>query len=328
MVREENQGTDGARASARLLRVANHTAVEGPPAGRLLRLADQITAGDRPAGHLVRLADHVSPKGCNAAATTMPHPMHGMALRGRDDGAMTILEDRPAPGPIAAAVAPPRVAAARSRTAQAVATAGLAGFGVLFALVRMNRTAAIDTALTIRIQGRRHPALDTLMAAASWPGFPPQSRAIPPAVIAALAAAGLRTEALCATAGWGSALVSTAAKAFMGRKRPVAGTDLRVVVAPLGGSSFPSGHVLTYVGTYGFLAVLATSLIRPAPLRWSVVGGLVGLIALVGPSRIQQGHHWPTDVTASYLLGTSYLLGVTELYRRLKVRGATGPAIP
>lgn len=242
-------------------------------------------------------------------------------------GTMAILENRPVPGSIAAAVVSPRVAAARSRTAETVAAAGLAGFGVLFALVRLNRTAAIDTALTIRIQARRHPALDGLMAAASWPGFPPQSRALPPAIIAALAAAGLRVEALCATAGWGSALLSTVAKAFMGRPRPVAGTDLRVVAAPLGGSSFPSGHVLTYVGTYGFLAVLAASLIRPAPLRWSVVGGLVGLIALVGPSRIQQGHHWPTDVTASYLLGTSYLLGVTELYRRLKGRTSTRAAI-
>ncbi|HET9519437.1 MAG TPA: phosphatase PAP2 family protein [Candidatus Limnocylindrales bacterium] len=228
----------------------------------------------------------------------------------------------PVAGAIAAAVVPARVAVARSRTAETVALAGLAGFGVLFALVRRNRTAAIDMALTIRIQARRHPALDHLMAAASWPGFPPQSRALPPAIIAALAAAGLRVEAVCATAGWGSALLSTLAKGFMGRKRPVAGTDLRVVAAPLGGSSFPSGHVLTYVGTYGFLAVLAASLIRQAPLRWSVVGGLVGLVALVGPSRIQQGHHWPTDVTASYLLGTSYLLGVTELYRRMKASSA------
>jgi membrane-associated phospholipid phosphatase len=47
------------------------------------------------------------------------------------------------------------------------------------------------------------------------------------------------------------------------------------------------------------------------------VAALVGLVALVGPSRVQQGHHWFTDVTASYLLGVAYLIGVTSLYRRL-----------
>jgi undecaprenyl-diphosphatase len=96
----------------------------------------------------------------------------------------------------------------------------------------------------------------------------------------------------------------------------VAGVDLRVVAAPLGGSSFPSGHVLTYVGTYGFLAYLAYSLLRPVPVRRVAVGGLVGLIALVGPSRIYQGHHWATDVLASYLLGMSYVALVAAVYRR------------
>ena len=33
--------------------------------------------------------------------------------------------------------------------------------------------------------------------------------------------------------------------------------------APLGGSSFPSGHVITYMGIYGFLAYLAHTLLRP-----------------------------------------------------------------
>ena len=223
---------------------------------------------------------------------------------------------------VAGAVLPPRVAVRRSRVAETAALAGLAGFGALFVLVRLERTAAIDAAITLRVQARRHPLVDTAMTVASWPGFPPQSRIVPPTIIAGLAAAGLRIEAICQAAAWGSALVSTVAKAFMGRERPVAGKDLRVVAAPLGGSSFPSGHVLTYVGTYGFLAVLAESLIRPVVLRRVVVGGLVGLIGLVGPSRIQQGHHWPTDVTASYLLGTSYLVGVVALYRTLKARSA------
>ncbi|MGZ8874624.1 MAG: phosphatase PAP2 family protein [Halobacteriota archaeon] len=41
--------------------------------------------------------------------------------------------------------------------------------------------------------------------------------------------------------------------------------------------------------------------------------GLLAMVGLVGPSRIYEGHHWPTDVTASYLLGTAYVIGLTAL---------------
>ena len=228
-------------------------------------------------------------------------------------------EVRPPP-PVAAVVVPSQAAVERSRIPTLIGLAGLAGFGALYALVRLGRTAAFDAALTIRIQASRNPALDVLMRAVSWPGFPPQSRIIEPLIIGSLVAARLRVEAVGQTLAWGTSLLSTIVKLFMGRPRPVAGKDLRVVAAPLGGSSFPSGHVLTYVGVYGFLAFLAATLVRPIALRRLLVGFFVGLIGLVGPSRIQQGHHWPTDVTASYLLGTSYLLGVVGIYRRLKGR--------
>ena len=54
------------------------------------------------------------------------------------------------------------------------------------------------------------------------------------------------------------------------------------------------------------------------------MAALLALLALVGPSRIYQGHHWPTDVTASYLLGTSYLVGLTALYRWARQRHREG----
>ena len=75
-------------------------------------------------------------------------------------------------------------------------------------------------------------------------------------------------------------------------------------MAPLGGTSFPSGHVLTYVPFYGFLGFLLAEHLGDGPLRNASVMTLTSVLALVGPSRIQQGHHWTTDVVASYLLGT------------------------
>ena len=221
-----------------------------------------------------------------------------------------------------AGAVPRRIALARGRFATGAAVAGLIGFGAIYAAVRARRSEAIDLALMLRLQRRRRPWLDRLMAAASWPGFPPQSRTIPPLAIGSLWLLRFRTEAAFLAVAWGTGALSTALKAGMDRPRPLAGTDLRVVVAPLGGSSFPSGHVITYVGTYGFLAYLADTLVRDPVIRRVATGGLVGLVVLVGPSRIYQGHHWPTDVTASYLLGTTYLVLVVAGYRRVK--GAEG----
>jgi undecaprenyl-diphosphatase len=224
-------------------------------------------------------------------------------------------------------VVPRWVALGRGRGSLAIAGAGLVGFGAIFAVVRARRSEAIDLALMLRLQRRRRPWLDRLMAMASWPGFPPQSRVIPPVAIGGLWLLRFRTEAAFELAAWGTGALSSVLKAAMDRPRPIGGPVLRVVAAPLGGSSFPSGHVITFVGTYGFLGYLAATLLRDPALRCLTVGGLVGLVLLVGPSRIYQGHHWPTDVTASYLLGTSYLIVVITGYRQAKRRERRDPAL-
>jgi undecaprenyl-diphosphatase len=193
-------------------------------------------------------------------------------------------------------------------------------FTALFAIVRANRSAAFDLAVTLKLQERETPALGALMRAASWPGFPPQSRLIPPAVIAGWWLAGRRRASSFQLAAWGGALISTVIKAAIRRPRPLP-PEVRVVVAPLGGTSFPSGHVLTYVGFYGFLGFLLSEHLRDGALRNASVASMAGLLALVGPSRIQQGHHWTTDVVASYLLGTAYLFALVELYRLATPRG-------
>lgn len=216
--------------------------------------------------------------------------------------------------------ASPTLAVPRTRTALRVIVPGIAGFAGLTALVRRKQLASMDLAISMRLQAVRHPFLDRAMAFVSWFGFPPQSRLLPPIVIATMWLARFRLEAALQLGAWGSALLSSAIKRFMQRPRPAAGTDLRVVAAKLGGSSFPSGHVLTYVGTYGWLAVMANVLVAHRRPRRVVLTGLLTLLAGVGPSRIYLGHHWPSDVAASYLLGTSYVAALVIVYRRLKSR--------
>jgi undecaprenyl-diphosphatase len=223
----------------------------------------------------------------------------------------------PPGGRSAAVTVPGRTALRRTRWTELATVAALGGFGVLFAMVKAGRSAAFDVALTLRLQRRRHPVFARLLRAVSWPGFPPQSRIIPPAIVSSLWLLGLRFEAIFQVVAWSSALLSTAIKAVVRRPRP-AGSGIEVVVAPLGGSSVPSGHVLTYIGVYGFLAHVVHALVRPTLPRRLLVAALTALLALVGPSRIAQGHHWPTDVLASYLVGLPFLAGVIELYRRSK----------
>jgi undecaprenyl-diphosphatase len=162
------------------------------------------------------------------------------------------------------------------------------------------------------------------MRLASWPGFPPQSRLIPPGIATTWLLLGFPVEAVGQTLAWGSAVVATAAKSLANRARPVA-PEVGVVLAPLHGSSFPSGHVMTYLGTYGFLAYLLATRIRDRRARLIAIAGPIALVTLVGPSRIHQGHHWLTDVLASYFLGASYVAALVVLDRRLLDRFPRSP---
>jgi membrane-associated phospholipid phosphatase len=222
--------------------------------------------------------------------------------------------------PRSAAVNPARVAVQRESGGFVVATIAMAAFSVLFWIVKTKRSAATDAAITLRLQKRNHPWFDRLMRIVSFPGFPPQSRIIPPGLAALLWFRGMRLEAIFQLAAWGTGGVSSVFKRIMKRGRPISAnhSEIRVAVAKIGGSSFPSGHVIIYMGVYGFLAFLAHVWIRSDIIRRSVVGFLMSMLALVGPSRVYLGHHWFTDVLASYLLGTTYLIGLTTVYRRVK----------
>jgi membrane-associated phospholipid phosphatase len=216
-----------------------------------------------------------------------------------------------------------RMAITRGGGGVAIVALCLSVFAVLYTVVRRNRSHAVDAAITLKIQGQKSRIFDRLMHVVSWPGFPPQSRLIPPSISAALWLLGFRLEAVFQLLAWGTGGISFVVKRSMKRPRPVttsAETAIRVVAANIGGSSFPSGHVLNYLGVYGFLTYLAHTWIRPKAIRRSIVGGLASILALVGPSRVYLGHHWFTDVTASYTLGTTYLVVITNVYRRVRMR--------
>ena len=197
--------------------------------------------------------------------------------------------------------------------------AALVTVGLLTKLVKSGNTAELDASVTLALQRQTNPTFTRTMHLASWAGFPPQSRILPWAIPSVIAVFGNKIDAVFQLAGWGTSLFSFLLKSFMNRPRPVSGR-FNVVAARIGGTSFPSGHVINYTGVYGMLAYLVGQHVRNRAIRSGLIGFLVAKIALVGPSRIYLGHHWFTDVVTSYLLGSSYLVVLTSIYRRVRYR--------
>lgn len=80
--------------------------------------------------------------------------------------------------------------------------------------------------------------------------------------------------------------------------------------------SFPSGHVLNFIGLYGFLFFLTYLKLKPGRLRVVLLTVFAGLIFLVGLSRIYLGAHWFSDVLGAYLIGMIWLYVMIRLYQR------------
>lgn len=80
--------------------------------------------------------------------------------------------------------------------------------------------------------------------------------------------------------------------------------------------SFPSGHVLFYVGYFGFILFLAFTLLPKKWYRTVAIIFCAVMMALVGPSRIYLGAHWFSDTLGAYLLGFLWLVLSVYLYNR------------
>src|SRR5919201_1911613 len=84
--------------------------------------------------------------------------------------------------------------------------------------------------------------------------------------------------------------------------------------------SFPSGHVIHAVAFFGFVLFLTWQMRRPVPLLWPVRAVLIAVIVLMGPSRVLEGEHWPSDVLGGLLYGVFWLLLGLHVYSWAKHR--------
>ena len=197
--------------------------------------------------------------------------------------------------------------------------AAIAAFGVLTVMVKTTPLWTLDIQITRVLQSIHSPVFAALMNWISWPGFSPQSYITAALIVLTIYLFGLHWEAVTAfVAALLPPLINVLVKGLIRRPRPT--VDLVQVLKILDSYSFPSGHVMFYVGFYGFIWFLVYTLLKRSPLRTFLLIFFGALIALVGISRIYLGQHWPSDVLAAYLLGGIVLVGIVQFYRWGKKR--------
>ena len=215
--------------------------------------------------------------------------------------------------------APPSVRRYRAVLFQGVLLLIAIAFGLLTFLVKTTPSFAIDLQITRSIQLINFPYFSLLMSLISWAGFGPQVTIITGLIVLLIYVLGLQWEAVMALiAALFSTAINVLVKDLIGRPRPAA--DLVNVVARLHDYSFPSGHVMYYLGFLGFIGFLVFSLLKPS-LKRSLLLVIIGIpILLIGVSRIYLGEHWASDVLGSYLLGSLTLVAIIQFYRWGKTR--------
>lgn len=207
----------------------------------------------------------------------------------------------------------------------------IGAFTTLTILVKTTPSFPIDLQITRALQSITWPPFAALMDFISWPGFSPQSFIIPLVIAAAFYWFGFQWEtAAVIFATVFTPVVNVLIKDFVRRPRP--GVDLVHVFGVLNSFSFPSGHVMFYVGFFGFVAFLLYTLLKQSWRRTLMLWILGIFIALVGPSRVYMGQHWPSDALGAYLLGFLTLIVNIWFYRwgkkRFFVRQPVAPEKP
>jgi membrane-associated phospholipid phosphatase len=220
---------------------------------------------------------------------------------------------------VRAASAPAPVRRYRAVLFQVALVLVAGAFGVLTFLVKTMSSFAIDLQITRAIQSINSTFFASLMSLISWPGFSPQSMIITTVIILLIYGFGLHWEAVMALfAAVFSTGVNILVKDLVQRARPT--TGVVNVIATLQSYSFPSGHVMFYLGFFGFLAFLSFSLLKPSLKRSLILALFGGLVLLVGISRVYLGQHWASDVLGAYLLGSLTLVVIIQFYRWGKTR--------
>ena len=195
-----------------------------------------------------------------------------------------------------------------------LAWAGLTGIliGVGLAVVHSASVNAFDRHVTSVVIAHRDPALNAVMKTVTWLGS--WVALLATGILLAFLTLRRRLPAITvvlAVVAWAGESGGVAvAKHVVGRDRPP--QDLRLVSAH--GWSWPSGHTAVALLVFTTLALVVAA-IAPRPAYRVLAWVLAALaVAAVAFSRVELGVHWTTDVIASLIFVSSWVVVVSVVF--------------
>ena len=191
-------------------------------------------------------------------------------------------------------------------------------FLILTFYIKLHPFLNFDLSVTILVQSFQPPWFDQIMKFVSLVG-----NAWPGSILVLVVGVflyfywRLKKEAwLLVFSVLGSFLVGVFFKAIVARPRPDPSL-IHQVGKYLKADSFPSGHVLFYMGFFGFLLFIIFAKMKKSFMRSFLIWAMLLLMFLIGLSRIYLGAHWFSDVLGAYLIGTIWLYLMVHLFQKL-----------
>lgn len=186
----------------------------------------------------------------------------------------------------------------------AVGAFSVALFAAMAALVRAGVTQSVDESVLRWFEGRRSPLRDELMGQITTLG-----NGVVLWMLVLVSCVFLWQTRhhwsvyLLLIAVIGGSFLNEALKRAFGRPRPNVVEHVDIVSS----LSFPSGHAMVSLITYGSVAYLVGRL-EPTPrLRRTTWAFATVIIFAIGVSRLYLGVHYPSDVIAGFIAGLAWL---------------------
>jgi undecaprenyl-diphosphatase len=195
----------------------------------------------------------------------------------------------------------------------------LIGAGEL--VVRSGAVQGFDDHVTSFVVAHRTPGLNAAMKMVTWLGSWVALLVAAAVVLALVLRRRLALDFLVlAVVAWaGTQGGTTLAKNVVQRPRPP--EELRLVSAH--GWSWPSGHTATATLVFAVLATVVWMLTTSVRLRLLAVVGWIFVAVAVAFSRVEVGVHWTTDVVASLVFATAWLVVLGMLFGPVVATGAS-----